>query len=68
VDYIIESLPLLEGTYFIITAVYDHTGAHPFDNHQLKYVFRVQTEQVKERYGVFYIPSRLDWRPETPVD
>ena len=68
VDYIIESLPLLEGMYFVTTAIYDHTGAHPFDHHQLKYVFRVQTGQVKERHGIFYIPSRWDWRPEIPVD
>jgi ABC-type polysaccharide/polyol phosphate transport system ATPase subunit len=68
VDYIIESLPLLEGVYFFTAAIYDHTGVHPFDHHQLKYVFRVRAGQVKERHGIFYIPSRWDWRPETPVD
>ena len=68
VDYIIESLPLLEGTYFLTAALYDHTGAHPFDHHQLKYAFRVQAGQIKERYGMFYIPSRWDWRPEIPIN
>lgn len=68
VDYIVESLPLLEGTYFFSAAIYDHAGIHPFDHHQLKYVFRVRPGGVRERYGLFYIPSRWAWRPETPPD
>jgi lipopolysaccharide transport system ATP-binding protein len=68
IDYIIESLPLLEGTYFFSAAIYDHTGTHPYDHHQLKYVFRVRPGRVKERYGVFYIPSRWVWQPETSAD
>jgi lipopolysaccharide transport system ATP-binding protein len=66
VDYIIPSLPLLEGTYLFSAALYNHDGTHPFDHHHMAYTFRVvRSEEIRERYGHFCIPSR--WHLEAAV-
>ena len=63
VDYIVPSLPLLEGTYLFSAALYDREGQHAYDHHHMAYTFRVvPDEQIKERYGSFYIPSSWRWR------
>ncbi len=58
IDYVVDSLPLLEGEYLFSAAVYDYSMSHPFDHHERKYPFRVQAATVRERYGQFYIPSQ----------
>ena len=68
IDYIVELLPLLEGSYELSAAVYDHDGLHAYDHQHRMYTFIVQRGTVKERYGIFYIPSRWDWRPEISSD
>jgi lipopolysaccharide transport system ATP-binding protein len=68
IDYIVDVLPLLEGSYELSVAVHDQDGLHTYDHQHRMYSFIVQRGAVKERYGIFYIPSRWDWRPEIPVD
>jgi len=68
IDYIVEKLPLLEGSYELSAAVYDQDGLHAYDHQHRMHTFIVQRGTVKERYGIFYIASRWDWRPETPAD
>ena len=68
IDYIVDMLPLLEGTYELSAAVYDQDGLHAYDHQHRMHTFIVQRGAVKERYGSSYIPSRWDWRPETPAD
>ena len=68
IDYIVDVLPLLEGTYELSVAVHDQDGLHTYDHQHRMHTFIVQRGAVKERYGIFYIPSRWDWRPEIPVD
>jgi ABC-type polysaccharide/polyol phosphate transport system ATPase subunit len=68
IDYIVEKLPLLEGSYELSAAVYDQDGLHAYDHQHRMHTFIVQQGTVKERYGIFYIASRWDWRPETPAD
>jgi lipopolysaccharide transport system ATP-binding protein len=59
VDYVIPSLPLLEGTYLFSAALYNHSGTHAYDHHHMAYTFRVvRSKEIKERYGHFCIPSR----------
>jgi len=58
IDYIIDDLPLLKGTYEFSAAVYDHSCTHPYDHHERLYSFRVQQGAIKERYGMLYIPCR----------
>jgi lipopolysaccharide transport system ATP-binding protein len=61
VDHIIDSLPLLEGTYLASVSLYNHEGTHAYDHHHQIYTFRVRpSETVQERYGTLLIPSH--WR------
>jgi hypothetical protein len=61
VDYVVDSLPFLEGTYLVSAAFYDYEGIHCYDFHHLVYSFRVRrNEAIKEKYGTFFIPSK--WR------
>lgn len=66
VDYIVPSLPLLEGTYLFSAALYNHDGTHPYDHHHMAYTFRiVRSQEIQERFGHFYIPSR--WHLHAPA-
>lgn len=61
VDYVIDSLPLLEGSYVFSISLYDHDGVHPYDYHHQAYTFRVLANpNVHEKYGSILIPS--SWR------
>jgi lipopolysaccharide transport system ATP-binding protein len=60
IDFIIESIPFLEGEYDFSTVVYDFSTTHAFDHHERKYSIRVQATTIKERYGTFYIPCHWD--------
>lgn len=62
VDYAIGELPLLTGNYLLTVAVYDSTLTHPYDHQQLAYSFVVQTNNLAERWGSFYIPARWNWK------
>jgi ABC-type polysaccharide/polyol phosphate transport system ATPase subunit len=63
VEYRIDNLPLLEGTYEYSAAVYDYTMTHPYDHHERKYTFKVEAASARERYGVIYMPSSWNWQP-----
>ena len=58
VHYMIDVLPLLEGSYYITAAIYDTAGEHAYDHRALSFPFRVQRGQVAECYGTIYIPAR----------
>jgi ABC-type polysaccharide/polyol phosphate transport system ATPase subunit len=61
IDYVIASLPLLEGTYLVSVSLYDYAGAHAYDYHHQAYTFRVHPNpNVLEKYGSLLIPS--SWR------
>jgi len=61
IDYVIDSLPLLEGTYLLSTTIYDYEGLHAYDHHHQVYAFRVRpNEVIREEYGHILIPS--SWR------
>lgn len=62
IHYAIESLPLLAGTYQFSATCYDSACAHPYDHHHRMYTFRVQRGEIKEEFGMFYIPSRWEHR------
>jgi len=64
IRYIVEALPLLEGTYQFSATCYDETCVHPYDHHHRMYTFRVQRGQIQEEFGTFYIPSRWEHRNE----
>ncbi len=62
IDYQIERLPLLEGTYLLSTTLYDQEGHHAYDHHHQVYTFRVRPNKaIREEYGSILIPS--SWEP-----
>lgn len=62
IDYVVDSLPLLEGTYLLSVSLYDHLGYHAYDYHHLAYTFRVRPSMhVLEKFGSVLIPAR--WQP-----
>jgi lipopolysaccharide transport system ATP-binding protein len=63
IDYIVDMLPLLEGSYELSAVAYDQECLHAYDHHHRMYSFIVQRGAVKERYGMVYIPC--EWRHRT---
>jgi len=63
IDYIVELLPLLEGTYDLSAVVYDQDCLHAYDHQHRMHSFIVQRGAVKERYGMIYIPCEWRLRP-----
>jgi len=63
IDYIVDVLPLLEGSYELSAVVYDRDCLHAYDHQHRMYSFIVQQGAVKERYGMIYIPC--EWRHRT---
>jgi lipopolysaccharide transport system ATP-binding protein len=64
VDYVIESLPLLAGSYDFSAAIYDYECVHALDHQHRAHKFLVQNGDVKEPYGMVYAPSH--WEHHTP--
>jgi len=62
IDYVVESLPLLEGSYDFSVAIYDYECVHPYDHQHRTYNFLVQRGAVKESYGLVYLPSHWEHR------
>jgi len=66
VDYVVDALPLLPGSYQLSVAIYDQTCLHAYDHHHRRYPFVVEEGAVSERYGLVYIPARWEHRPHEP--
>lgn len=60
VRYIIDSLPLLNGTYLFTAAVYDFACVNPYDHHEKRFTFKVLDGEIKD-YGMLYIPCRWEY-------
>jgi ABC-type polysaccharide/polyol phosphate transport system ATPase subunit len=61
IDFVMEHLPLLEGTYLASACLYDYEGVHAYDYHHQAYTFRVRANTaIREKYGSFLIQS--SWR------
>lgn len=61
IEHIINSIPFLPSTYLFTASIYDYSCLHAYDHWERCFKFSVvESERVKERYGVFYIPS--EWR------
>ncbi len=56
VDYHVESLPLLAGTYDLSISVYDHTLSHAYDHQYRLYPFKVRPGRTRQVLGFLYIP------------
>lgn len=58
VEYQIESLPLLPGTYFFSASIYDNTCLKAYDHHEKMYSFKVLPGGTEEVHGLTRIPSQ----------
>lgn len=63
IDYIIEALNLLPGSYELSVAVYDSQAIQAYDHQHRLYRFQILPGEVTETYGAFYLPSR--WQHAT---
>ena len=64
VDYTIAALPLLMGRYLVSVAVVDDSMLHTYDHHDRHYRLVVQSEDIRERYGILSVPAKWEWREE----
>jgi hypothetical protein len=62
-DYVIDNLALLEGSYDFTAAIYDYECVHPYDHQHRAFKFLVQRGRVSESYGLVYMPSHWELRP-----
>ena len=61
VEYRMESVPLLPGTYHFSAAVYDYRGLHAYDHWEQNWKFHVlESPEMPERLGLITIPAK--WR------
>lgn len=60
VDYVIETLPLLGGTYEFSASICSYDLKHPYDHHHRLYTIKVEPGGLKESHGVFHIPCRWE--------
>lgn len=60
IDYVIDALPLLPGTYEFTAAIYDYYSIHPFDHRHREFSFRVFSAEGSPEEGVVSIPCH--WR------
>ncbi len=61
VEYVIDSVPFLPGSYLFTASIYDRSLGHAYDHWERCLTFNVvENKDIKEKFGTFYIPSR--WR------
>lgn len=66
IDYIVENLPLLPGTYFFSAALYDYSCLHPYDHQDKMYLFKVVPGSSDLPDGTLEIPCK--WRHRKDED
>jgi lipopolysaccharide transport system ATP-binding protein len=67
IDYIVENLPLLEGTYLVSASMTDRDGIGMYDyHHQAHTLYVHRSDTVEEEYGSIFIPAT--WRLGTARD
>ena len=64
IDYTIEALHLLPGTYEVSVAAYDTQALQAYDHQHRLYRFQVLSGGVMESAGLFYLPSRWHLVPD----
>jgi ABC-type polysaccharide/polyol phosphate transport system ATPase subunit len=61
VEYIVDSIPFLPGNYLFTVSIYDFSSRHAYDHWEKCLTFNVvENKLVKEKFGIFLIPS--EWR------
>jgi len=60
IEHIIHSNPLLPGKYLFTASIYDYSCLHAYAHLEMWGFNIIESDKIKERYGVVYIPS--EWR------
>ena len=73
VDFNIPALPLLAGRYLLSAAVHDQSELHAYDVHDRRFRLIVQSDNARDRYGMFAIPHTWRWSqpgagPKTTIE
>lgn len=63
VDFVVDRLMLLPGTYELSAACYDDTLQHPFDHRHRALRFDVEAGEPRERHGFVAIGGRWQFGP-----
>lgn len=64
IDYSVESLPLLEGTYLVSVSLMDQEGIGMYDYHHQAHTLHVhRSDAVKDKYGSVIIPATWTMGP-----
>jgi len=64
IEYKVDTLPLMPGTYLFSAAAYDYAGQHAYDHWEQYWKFHVmESKTVTHRYGLISMPST--WRKES---
>jgi len=62
VEYTVENLPLLPGSYLFTAAIYDFAGLHAYDHWEQSWKFHViESEKVADRYGLIALPAKWEY-------
>ena len=61
VEFQIDELPLLEGTYEISASCYDNDQSTAYDYHHRRFLMRVRADHVANRLGAFHVPGQWRW-------
>lgn len=67
VDYVVEKLPLLPGTYDLTVAVYDRRISNPYDHWHRMMGFVVVPGDNERQDGVVHIPCQWEHHPQAYV-
>lgn len=69
VDYHVPTLPLLAGTFSIVTAIYDWDCVHCYDHWSEAATFSVTTGETNERHGIVALNGtwHSTMQPATPM-
>lgn len=60
-EYVIENVPLLKGTYLFTAAIYDFSCVTPYDHWERSWSFHIiENENIRDKYGLIFIPC--SWR------
>lgn len=57
IDYVIENLPLLPGTYLLSAAIYDYNCLHAYDHQDKMHMFKVVPGEKQVPSGTIHLPS-----------
>jgi lipopolysaccharide transport system ATP-binding protein len=63
VDYTVDHLPFLPGTYILSAAVHDLAGQHTYDHIHQRFLFRVRPSGARQEYGLLRVPAHWQWTP-----